>query len=86
MNEATVIYPHQLIKNHPGLAQGRPIYLVEEPLLLTYNPIHRQKLLFHLDTLDYYEQYLLKKGYVVHRLLIKNYHSTSDIFNKIKRH
>jgi deoxyribodipyrimidine photolyase-related protein len=84
MNEATIIYPHQLFEAHPGVRSGRKIYLVEESLLLTHNPIHRQKLLFHFDTLDYYEELLRKKKYEVIRLSIHSFPTTNSIFSKIK--
>lgn len=47
MSEAVVIYPHQLFADHPATQAGRPIYLVEEPLLFSLNPVHRQRLLLH---------------------------------------
>jgi deoxyribodipyrimidine photolyase-related protein len=84
MNEATIIYPHQLFEVHPAVCGGRRIYLIEESLLLTYNPIHRQKLLFHLDTLDYYESLLRKKGYEVIRLSVNTFRTTESVFSKIK--
>lgn len=85
MSEVTLIYPHQLLDNHPALDKGRPVYLIEEPLLLTYNPIHRQKLLFHLKTLDYYEQKLRNEGYTSFRILIQDCPTSEAVFEKIKR-
>ncbi len=84
MSEATIIYPHQLFKHHPAIKKGRHIYLVEESLILTFNPIHRQKILFHLDTLDTYEETLRKQKYDVTRLSITDYSTTGGVFKKIK--
>lgn len=84
MKEATIVYPHQLFRNHPAIAKGRPVYLVEESLILTHNPIHRQKLLFHLDTMDAYEVYLKEAGHDVIRLPITIYPTTETVFNKLK--
>lgn len=42
---ATAIYPHQLYEDHPGIAPGRPIYLIEDPLMLSEFPTHRQRLM-----------------------------------------
>ncbi len=83
MKEAAVIYPHQLFSVSPALAKGRAVYLVEEPLLLTYNPIHRQKLIFHKLSMDAYQADLVTKGYEVTRLAITDYPDTQDIFAKI---
>ena len=84
MSHTTLIYPHQLFKTNPALKKGRQVFLIEEPLILTYNPIHRQKLFFHLKSLDYYEEYLKQKGYQVTRLEIKKYKTTEAIFSEIK--
>lgn len=83
MSEATVIYPHQLFTSQPALQKGRPVYLVEEPLLLTYNPIHRQKLHLHFKTLDYYEEFLTSQDYLLKRILVKDYPTTESVFKKL---
>ncbi len=85
MSEATIIYPHQLFKNSPAVKDGRRIYLVEEPLLLTHNPIHRQKLIFHKLSLDAYQRELESGGYTVTRLTLKDHKNTSDVFARLKQ-
>ncbi len=85
MNEATVIYPHQLCKKHPALKKERKVYLVEESLLLSHNPIHRQKLIFHFLTLFEYEQFLKKRGYRVTRVSLRTYRNTSSVFEFLKK-
>ena len=50
--EATIIYPHQLFAAHPGVAKGRPIFLIEDPLFFGTDPrwpltLHGQKLVLH---------------------------------------
>ncbi len=84
--EATLIYPHQLFKFevHPALAHGRPVYLIEEPLLLTHNPIHRTKLLFHRMSMQTYKTHLISAGYHVTYLDIREYKTTKSIFKKLK--
>ena len=84
MNEATVIYPHQLFANSPALKMGRRIFLVEEPLILSYNPIHNQKLVLHKLSMDAYEQRLTKEGYKVNRLTIEEFPSTKEVFTYLK--
>jgi len=83
MSEATVIYPHQLFKASPTLSQTRPVYLVEEPLLLTHNPIHRQKLIFHKLSLDAYQAHLEEEGYRVTRLTLEEHCTTEAIFARL---
>ena len=84
MKEATIIYPHQIFKDSPAIVHGRPIYLVEEALLLTHNPIHRQKLVFHKLSLDSYQSFLEEQDHAVTRLTIKEYPTTAGIFVKLK--
>lgn len=87
MSHATIIYPHQLFVESPALAVAKaedyPVYLVEEPLLLTFNPIHRQKLVFHKLSMDAYEAYLTKHGYSVIRLTITEHPTTTDVFARL---
>jgi hypothetical protein len=83
--DATVIYPHQLFEESPAVADGRRIYLVEEPLILTHNPIHRQKLMFHKLTLDAYERLLREAGHEVERLTIAEHPKTENIFARLTR-
>ena len=76
MKEAVVIYPHQLFLESPALAKAAadlPIYLVEESLILTHNPIHRQKLMLHKLSMDTYEHWLKEAGHHVIRLTIGDY-------------
>lgn len=84
MSAATLIYPHQLFKQHPAIAQNRIVYLVEEPLILTFNPIHNAKLVLHKLSMDAYQQLLVEKGLRVKRLSLDNIASTNDAFNHLK--
>ena len=83
--EVSVVYPHQLfdIFKHPALQPDRAVYLVEEPLLLTHNPIHRQKLILHKLSMDAYEHCLQKNGYAVSRLTINEHPNTTDVFKRL---
>ena len=86
MSHATLIYPHQLFtpEEHPALATGRPVYLIEEPLLLTHNAIHRQRLILHKLSLDAYERELIAAGYTLTRLTIHDHPRTDDIWSRLK--
>lgn len=85
MKEATLIYPHQLFEESKALKKGRCVYLIEEALILSHNPIHRQKLLFHKLSMDAYEELLISLGYEVRRLSILEYPTTKDVFDRIKK-
>lgn len=65
--EVAIIYPHQLFDplNHPALANGRLVYLVEEPLFISEYGTHRQKMLLHRLSLRAYQAELKKAGYAV---------------------
>ena len=85
MKEVTLVYPHQLFKASPAIKKGREIYLVEEPLILSHNPIHRQKLIFHKLSLDAYEDFLIKGGYKAKRLSIEKNPDTKSVFEHLKK-
>lgn len=84
MSEATIIYPHQLFKGHPGLKTNRSIYLVEEPLFLTEFPVHTQKLLLHRLSMKEYERTLKTQGYTVTYLNIQSLSNTESVFKTLK--
>ena len=84
MNDAAVIYPHQLFENAPMLAPGRTVLLVEEPLILSHNPVHRARLVLHKRTMDAYQQRLENAGHTVQRLTIGNHPTTQDVFARIR--
>lgn len=83
--DATLIYPHQLFRDHPALAPGRLVYMVEEPLLLTHNPVHRARLLFLKLAMDAYERELKQRGYKVWRISIHQQPNTNDVWERLKR-
>lgn len=85
MKEVTLIYPHQLFLKSPAIQNGRKIFFIEEPLILSHNPIHYQKLILHKLSMDAYEKMLEKKGHNVERLTIKLYPRTKDIFEYLKK-
>ena len=85
MSEVTLIYPHQLFKQSPAIEKGRKIFLIEESLILSRNPIHNQKLIFHKLSIDAYEEQLKKNGYEVTRLTIEQYPKTVDVFEYIRK-
>jgi deoxyribodipyrimidine photolyase-related protein len=66
MDSVTLIFPHQLFKNHPAVNKTRIVYLIEDPLFFgdENHPVkfHRQKLVFHRASMTAFKDYLEKKG------------------------
>jgi deoxyribodipyrimidine photolyase-related protein len=65
MTDITLVFPHQLFKEHPALVPGRSVYLVEESLFFTQYPFHRQKIRFHRASMQFYRDWLQEQGYAV---------------------
>ena len=65
MKEATIIFPHQLFKQHPAIAVGRTVYLVEEILFFKKYNFHQQKLVLHRASMKGYESFLLQNNVAV---------------------
>ncbi|MEN9258006.1 MAG: cryptochrome/photolyase family protein [Gloeomargarita sp. SRBZ-1_bins_9] len=69
MAGATVIFPDQLFRDHPGLHRDRWVFLVEEQLFFRdyFYParFHQKKLVLHRASLQAYRQYLEQQGYRV---------------------
>ncbi|NWF49824.1 MAG: cryptochrome/photolyase family protein [Ignavibacteriaceae bacterium] len=96
MNEAVLIFPHQLFKEHPALDTKRKIFLLEDPLFFgdIHYPLkfHKKKLIFHRASMRFYADYLREKGHDVFYLqyssfksdLRKNY--LTILFNKVGFH
>ncbi|MBL7740117.1 MAG: cryptochrome/photolyase family protein [Chitinophagaceae bacterium] len=64
MNAATIIFPHQLYKEHPSVIPGQAVYLVEEDLFFNQYLFHKQKIILHRAAMKYYQQMLEKKNKV----------------------
>ena len=66
MNDlASIVFPHQLFREHPALVPGGVVYLVEEWLFFHQYRFHQQKLLIHRATMRMYADYLTQQGYRV---------------------
>ena len=60
-----LVFPHQLYEQHPALAPGRTVILVEEWLYFNQYRFHRQKIALHRASMQFYRDELLKQGYQV---------------------
>lgn len=78
----TVIFPHQLYKQHPALDKQRAVYLVEEQLYFRQYAFHQHKLTLHRASMKYYQHYLEQKGY--HVTYIDSLHAHAAIGDCIK--
>jgi deoxyribodipyrimidine photolyase-related protein len=74
-----IILPTQLFKNIKILKKYDLIYLIEEPYYLNPN-YHKQKLLLHISSLNYYKDYLIKNDINV-KYLHFNQINYNSIFN-----
>jgi len=63
MSSATLIFPHQLFKAHPALDKIRTVYLVEEWLFFRQYKFHKQKLVLHRASMQFYAQWLKENSY-----------------------
>lgn len=61
MSIATLIFPHQLYKDHPAIATDRKGVLIEEFLYFNHYHFHTQKLALHRASMKAYEAMLHKK-------------------------
>jgi deoxyribodipyrimidine photolyase-related protein len=62
MSGITLIFPDQLFHNHPGVAQDRIIYLVEEFLFFRVQPFHKQRLILLRAAMRAYAKELIEAG------------------------
>ncbi len=63
--DVTLVFPHQLFKNHPAVQPGRPVVLVEEWLYFKQFKFHQQKIMLHRATMQFYRSHLQQAGLAV---------------------
>ncbi|MGZ5255897.1 MAG: cryptochrome/photolyase family protein, partial [Flavitalea sp.] len=61
--EITLIFPHQLYKNHPALQSGNRVYLIEDELYFLQYPFHKKKLVLHRAGMKYFEETLQQQKF-----------------------
>ncbi len=79
MQEAVLVFPHQLFKYHPAIKQSRMVYLLEEWLFFRQYNFHQQKLILHRSGMKFYESYLKEQNYKV------DYIDTTDERNDVRK-
>jgi len=61
MKQVSLVFPHQLFRNHPAIQSDRPVYLIEEFLFFRQYNFHKQKIAFHRASMRFYKSHLEKK-------------------------
>jgi deoxyribodipyrimidine photolyase-related protein len=64
--EISIVFPHQLYQQHPALDKKKPVYLIEEWLYFKQYRFHKQKLILHRASMQFYKQYLVQQGFEVY--------------------
>ncbi|GEO07560.1 cryptochrome/photolyase family protein [Segetibacter aerophilus] len=57
----TLIFPHQLFRQHPAVSAGRSVILIEELLYFNQYNFIKQKLVLHRASMKFYQSYLEQK-------------------------
>lgn len=79
MSSVTLIFPHQLFKAHPALEKSRTVYVVEEWLFFRQYKFHKQKLVMHRASMQFYAQWLKENKYEV------NYIESNQAENDVRK-
>ncbi len=82
--EITLVYPHQLFKNHPAIVLGREVWLIEDPLFFGNDPhwpaaMHPQKLMLHRASMKAYAAELESLGHRIHYVEVPAGTSTDSV-------
>lgn len=85
MDEITLVFPDQLFLDHPAVAHGRPIYLVEEFLFFKVQQFHKQRLLLLKAAMRSYSEVLTKSGHKVVYVPSKEINERCELFKILSR-
>ncbi|QEC66885.1 cryptochrome/photolyase family protein [Panacibacter ginsenosidivorans] len=72
---AAIVFPHQLFKQHPALDKANKVYLVEEWLFFKQYKFHKQKIVLHRASMQFYRSWLEENGYIVEYIESTNAHA-----------
>jgi len=82
MKKAVLIFPHQLFENTDWIDKSAKVFLIEESLFFSQYPFHKQKILFHRSSMQFYFNFLVKNGFDVE--YVNNHDDISDVRLLIK--
>jgi deoxyribodipyrimidine photolyase-related protein len=89
MKSATIIFPHQLFENHPGLSKDREVFLVEESRFFSGGTspfrFHKKKLMFHRASMQAYRKRLTDRGYTVHYVGFTKKPNMDSLFDSLRQ-
>ena len=77
MNSINIIFPNQLFEKSFITENNNTTYLIEEYLFFKQYNFHKQKILFHRDSMKNYYEFLINKGLKVN--YINSFENHSDI-------
>ena len=82
MKKAVLIFPHQLFENIKWIDKSVKVFLIEETLFFSQYLFHKQKILFHRSSMQFYFNYLVTNGFDVE--YVNNHDDISDVRLLIK--
>ena len=82
MNNINIVFPNQLFEKSVLIENNYKTYLIEEYLFFSHYNFHKQKIVFHRDSMKNYYDYLIEKGIEV--IYINSFDSQSDIREFLK--
>jgi len=82
LNSINIIFPNQLFEESILINNRETTYLIEEYLFFKQYSFHKQKILFHRDSMKNYYDYLFDKGIKV--IYIDSFDQKSDIREFLK--
>lgn len=85
MSDITLIFPDQLFLNHPCIASGRPIFLVEEFLFYKVQPFHKQRLVLLKAAMRGYAEKLSRNHHQVIYIPSKDLNQRGDLFDMLAK-
>ncbi|MGA9530707.1 MAG: cryptochrome/photolyase family protein, partial [Candidatus Babeliales bacterium] len=82
MGSITLIFPHQLYREHPALMKTRPIMLYEHKHFFSSFCFYIGKRVFHRASMKAYEQWLVHQGYTIFYIDYDSTHSWDTLSKK----
>ena len=65
MASVCLVFPHQLYNVHPALVENKKVILVEEWLYFKQYNFHKQKLILHRASMQFYKEFLQQNSFEV---------------------
>lgn len=82
----TLIFPDQLFEDHPAIASGRTIYLVEEFLFFKVQPFHKQRLVLLKAAMRAFAKKLAEHHHKVIYIPSNELNERGTLFSRLAKH